>query len=92
MAVTSGKFYFNWILLYGIRNGIFYSCKQYTCFKCKWCCSSVNGIFPDLSGNVTVPLEQFTTGTLAARPPVGPQLVNGDIYVVSGDPTPSNKG
>ncbi len=53
---------------------------------------SVNGIFPDLSGNVTVTLGTVTTGTLAARPPVGPPLVNGDIYVVSGDPTPSNNG
>ncbi len=41
---------------------------------------SVNGIFPDLSGNVTVTLGTVTTGTLAARPPVGPPLVNGDIY------------
>ncbi len=32
---------------------------------------SVNGIFPDLSGNVTVTLGTVTTGTLAARPPVG---------------------
>ncbi len=45
-----------------------------------------------MSGNVTVTLGTVTTGTLAARPPVGPPLVNGDIYVVSGDPTPSNNG
>ena len=52
---------------------------------------SVNGVFP-VAGNVTVALGTVTTGTLAALPPVGPPLVNGDIYVVSGDPTPSNNG
>ncbi|CCV02398.1 hypothetical protein IIV31_026R [Armadillidium vulgare iridescent virus] len=53
---------------------------------------SVNGILPDLSGNVVVALAGVMTGTLAGLPPVGPPLVSGDIYVVSGDPTPANNG
>ncbi len=55
---------------------------QYTCFKGKGAVQSVNGDFSRLAGNVTVTLGTVTTGTLAARPPVGPPLVNGDIYVV----------
>ncbi len=38
------------------------------------------GFFQDLSGNVTVTLGTVTTGTLAARPPVGPPLVT-EIYM-----------
>ncbi|CCV02025.1 hypothetical protein IIV25_007L [Invertebrate iridovirus 25] len=53
---------------------------------------SVNGILPSPSngGNVTMLFGNVTTGTLAARP-VSPGT-NGNIYVVSGDPTPSNNG
>ncbi|ADO00469.1 tail fiber protein [Wiseana iridescent virus] len=53
---------------------------------------SVNGIFPSPSngGNVTMLFGNVTTGTLAARP-VSPGT-NGNIYVVSGDSTPSNNG
>jgi len=53
---------------------------------------SVNGIFPTPTngGNVAVFLGGVSTGTLAAIP-AQPQP-NGDIYVVSGDPTPVNDG
>jgi hypothetical protein len=50
----------------------------------------VNGVSPSSAGgNVTVVLGNVTTGTLAALPA---PLPNGSIYVVSGDPTPSNNG
>jgi hypothetical protein len=54
---------------------------------------SVNGIFPVPlnGGNVSVLIGSTTTGLLAALPPPGPPLVNGDIYVVSGD-IPANNG
>ncbi|CCV02353.1 hypothetical protein IIV30_158L [Invertebrate iridescent virus 30] len=53
---------------------------------------SVNGVAPTPTngGNVSILLGNVTTGTLAARP-VSPGT-NGNIYVVSGDPTPSNNG
>ncbi|ADO00411.1 tail fiber protein [Wiseana iridescent virus] len=53
---------------------------------------SVNGIapVPTNGGNVTMLFGNVTTGTLAARP-VSPGT-NGNIYVVSGDSTPSNNG
>ena len=50
---------------------------------------SVNGILP-VSGNVSVAVGIVTTGVLSARP-AQPQP-NGDIYIVSGDPTPDNDG
>lgn len=50
---------------------------------------SVNGIGPDGLGNVAVALTSVTTGVLSARPLVANQ---GDVYVVSGDPTPANNG
>jgi Repeat of unknown function (DUF5907) len=54
--------------------------------------SSVNGIapVPTSGGNVTVLIGNVATGTLAAKP-VSPGI-SGNIYVVSGDPTPSNNG
>ncbi|CCV02323.1 hypothetical protein IIV30_128L [Invertebrate iridescent virus 30] len=53
---------------------------------------SVNGVAPTPTngGNVSILLGNVTTGTLAARP-VSPGT-NGNIYVVSGDSTPSNNG
>ncbi|CCV01972.1 hypothetical protein IIV22A_128L [Invertebrate iridescent virus 22] len=53
---------------------------------------SVNGVAPTPTngGNVSILLGNVTTGTLAARP-VSPGT-NGNIYVVSGDPTPLNNG
>lgn len=53
--------------------------------------TSVNGVSPT-NGNVTVLISNVTTGTLASLPPVGPPQINGNIYIVSGDPTPSNNG
>jgi hypothetical protein len=50
---------------------------------------SVNGILP-VSGNVSVAVGNVTTGVLSAQP-AQPQP-NGDIYIVSGDPTPANNG
>ena len=50
----------------------------------------VNGIPPDAGRNVTVLLGNVTTGVLAALPPQ--PVANGNIYVVSGDPTPANNG
>ena len=50
---------------------------------------SVNGVLP-VSGNVSVAVGIVTTGVLSARP-TQPQP-NGDIYIVSGDPTPANNG
>jgi hypothetical protein len=52
---------------------------------------SVNGVMPSSAGgNVAILLGNVTTGTLAAIP-AQPQP-NGNIYVVSGDPTPANNG
>lgn len=53
---------------------------------------SVNGVFPTPSngGNVTLLVGNVTTGQLSGLPPPG--APNGDIYVVSGDPTPANNG
>ncbi|MHA8051847.1 beta strand repeat-containing protein, partial [Aquirufa sp. ROCK-SH2] len=51
----------------------------------------VNGNGPDAAGNVTIDFGHVTTGTLAARPAAN-TTTNGDIYVVSGDPTASNDG
>lgn len=54
---------------------------------------SVNGSFPDPLGDITVSLTKVETGTLAARPPAGTvTLTNGEVYIVSGDPTASNNG
>lgn len=52
---------------------------------------SVNGVSPgSAGGNVAVLLSNVSTGVLAALP-AQPQP-NGNIYVVSGDPTPANNG
>jgi Repeat of unknown function (DUF5907) len=53
---------------------------------------SVNGVLPVPSngGNVTVLIGNVSTGNLAGLP--AQPIPNGDIYVVSGDPTPSNNG
>ena len=53
---------------------------------------SVNGIFPSPinGGNVSILIGQVSTGPLGGLPPQ-PQL-NGNIYVVSADPTPANNG
>ena len=51
--------------------------------------SSVNGILP-VSGNVSIAVGNVTTGVLSALP-TQPQP-NGDIYIVSGDPTPADDG
>ena len=51
---------------------------------------SVNSQIPDGAGNVVVPFGSVSSGTLAARP-AQPQP-NGNIYIVSGDPTPANNG
>jgi len=53
---------------------------------------SVNGIFPSPTngGNVSILVGQVSTGPLGGLPPQ-PQL-NGNIYVVSADPTPVNNG
>ena len=50
----------------------------------------VNGNGPDANGNVTIAFGEVATGILSARPTSG--MTNGDIYVVSGDPTTSNNG
>jgi hypothetical protein len=50
----------------------------------------VNGISPNASGEVTLGFGNVTTGTLANRPVNAGN--NGNIYVVSGDTTPSNNG
>jgi hypothetical protein len=50
----------------------------------------VNGTAPDATGNVSIAFGKVTTGTLAARPVSS--TTNGDIYVVSADPTSSNDG
>jgi hypothetical protein len=53
----------------------------------------VNGNLPDSNGNVTVALGMVSTGILANIPLItAPGLVNGDIYVVSGDSNPLNNG
>ena len=53
----------------------------------------VNGNLPDSNGNVTVALGMVSTGILANIPlTTTPGLVNGDIYVVSGDSNPLNNG
>lgn len=52
---------------------------------------SVNGVVPSSAGgNVSVVIGSVTTGVLSAQP-AQPQP-NGNIYVVSGDPTPANNG
>ena len=52
---------------------------------------SVNGVSPSSAGgNVAVVIGMVSTGVLAALP-AQPQP-NGNIYVVSGDPTPANNG
>lgn len=52
---------------------------------------SVNGVLPSSAGgNVNVVIGSVTTGVLSAQP-AQPQP-NGNIYVVSGDPTPANNG
>src|SRR5574343_6432 len=51
--------------------------------------SYVNGILP-VSGNVAIAVGNVTTGVLSALP-TKPQP-NGDIYIVSGDPTPADDG
>jgi len=50
----------------------------------------VNGVSP-INGNVTLSFGEVSTGTLANIPAVN-TTTNGDIYVVSGDPTSSNDG
>lgn len=53
----------------------------------------VNGNLPDSNGNVSVDFGMVTTGILTNIPlPTAPGLVNGDIYVVSGDSNPDNNG
>ncbi len=53
----------------------------------------VNGNLPDSNGNVTVALGMVSTGILANIPLTStPGLVNGDIYVVSGDSNSLNNG
>jgi hypothetical protein len=50
---------------------------------------SVNGVSP-VGGNVTVAVGTVTTGVLSDRP--SQPISNGDMYVVSGDPTTANNG
>ena len=53
----------------------------------------VNGNLPDSNGNVAIEFGTVATGILANIPVVtSPGLVNGDIYVVSGDSNPLNNG
>jgi len=53
---------------------------------------TVNGSAPDANGNVSVTFGTVFTGTLANRATVVSSPNNGDIYVVSSDPTASNNG
>lgn len=52
---------------------------------------TVNGILPDGNGNVPISLTQTFSGTLSNLP--NPDISrNGDIYIVTNDPSPSNNG
>ena len=51
----------------------------------------VNAVLPDLFGNVSIPFGYVNSGVFSAKPASGTGT-NGDIYVVSGDPTASNNG
>jgi hypothetical protein len=51
----------------------------------------VNGVSPNLLGNVSIPFGYVNSGVFSAKPVSGTGT-NGDIYVVSGDPTASNNG
>lgn len=50
---------------------------------------SVNGILPDINGNISISLTNVTTGTFLNRPTTAN---NGDVYVVSGDANPTING
>ena len=51
----------------------------------------VNAVLPDLFGNVSIPFGYVNSGVFSSKPTSGTGT-NGDIYVVSGDPTASNNG
>ncbi|AAK82256.1 396L [Invertebrate iridescent virus Kaz2018] len=51
---------------------------------------SVNGVFPSKpGGNISLIFSNVTTGILSEIPS---RQVNGTIYIISGDPTPTNNG
>ena len=50
---------------------------------------TVNGVLPDAAGNVATAITEVTTGVLASRPATAGE---GNVYVVSGDPTPAENG
>jgi hypothetical protein len=55
---------------------------------------TVNGVAP-VAGNVTVVIGNVSTGQYGGgppSPPFPPGPVEGDIYIISGDPTPANNG
>lgn len=52
---------------------------------------TVNGVLPDKNGNVPINLTQIFSGTLSDLP--DPNMSrNGDVYIVTSDPSPSDNG
>jgi hypothetical protein len=50
---------------------------------------TVNGIVPNLLGNVAISLQSTITGSITSKPT---SADDGTLYVVVGDPTPTNDG